>query len=91
MGTPTKEEMAIALDEAIRLREQGGDDHFLGKSLLSLNYRFIELEHVYQALEHYLNSGQATDDHAKLIKAIEHYRDLELRAKGKEPEAKFGL
>ena len=91
MGTPPKEELPIALQEAARLREHGGDKHFLGKSLLSLNYRFTELEHVYEALEHFLNSGQATDDHAKLIKAIDHYRDIDFRAKGEQGNKQFGL
>jgi hypothetical protein len=91
MGTPTKEQLTEALQEAARMREAGEDPHFLAKSLLSLNYRFIELEHVYQAIEHFINSGQAAETHAALVKALEHYRDVELRAKGEEKPSKFGL
>ncbi|GLQ32008.1 hypothetical protein [Litoribrevibacter albus] len=91
MSTPTREQLSIALETAAKMREQGEDPHFMAKSLLSLNYRFTELEHVYEALEHFLNSGQAAEAHSALIKAVEHFREVELRSKGEGQPAKFGL
>jgi len=91
MSIPTKEQLSIALEKAAEMREKGEDPHFLAKSLLSLNYRYTELEHVYEALEHYLNSGQAVDPHKALIKAVEHYREVEILARGEGQPPKFGL
>ncbi len=91
MGTPTREELSIALEHAAQMREKGDDPFHMAKSLLSINYRFTELEHVYEALEHYLNSGQAVEAHAALIKAVEHFREVEIRAKGEGQPPKFGL
>jgi len=91
MSTPTNEQLSIALQEAARMREQGEDPNFVAKSLLSLNYRFTELEYVYHALEHFIASGQAADAHTSLVKAMEHYRDVDLRAKGESKPTKFGL
>ncbi|MFC3150268.1 hypothetical protein ACFOEK_04450 [Litoribrevibacter euphylliae] len=91
MSTPTREQLTIALEKAAAMREKGEDPDFIAKSLLSLNYRFTELEHVYEALEHFLNSGQAVEAHAALIKAVEHFREVELRSKGESKPPKFGL
>lgn len=91
MTAPTREQLSIALEKAATMREKGEDPDFLAKSLLSLNYRFTELEHVYEALEHFLNSGQAAEAHAALVKAVEHFREVELRSKGEPIPPKFGL
>lgn len=74
MGIPTPEEMDIALTEAARLREQGQDDFYLGKTLLNLNYRMGFLEDVLARADLYLHSGEGGVEHSELVKAIERAR-----------------
>ena len=44
MGRPSKEELASALAEAGRMREQGEDPHHVAKCLLNHDYRLKLLE-----------------------------------------------
>ncbi len=74
MSTPTAEELAEALQEAGRMREQGEDPHHIAKCLLNHNYRLRHLEKVHQAVVNYLRSGESQIEHAKLVKALEDYR-----------------
>ncbi len=80
MGRPTEEELAAALQEAARMREQGQDPNFVGKSLLNHNYRLTYLLQLYHQLEHYFHAGQADSEHAKLIKLLEKVRQEERHA-----------
>jgi len=80
MGKPTPEELEIALGEAARLREQGEDDFYLGKSLLNLNYRMGFLEDVLARADLYLHSGEGAHEHSELVKAIERAREASLGA-----------
>lgn len=89
MGVPTPEELEQALAEARRLREEHCDEHFLGKSLLNLNYRIHLLEAVHRAAQHYLRSGLGPHEHAELMKAMAAVEKASLRA-GTERE-EFGL
>lgn len=70
MSRPTKEELATALAEAARLREQGDDAFFIGKSLLNLNYRLKSLENVLEKTKLFLHAGFAGKEHEDLLKAI---------------------
>ncbi|MFM7272782.1 MAG: hypothetical protein ACKO4A_02865 [Gammaproteobacteria bacterium] len=70
MGVPSKAETEQALAEAIRMREQGQDEHHLAKVLLNLNYRFHLMEDAIAAAKHFLHSGLAPHEHARLVKAI---------------------
>jgi hypothetical protein len=70
MGRPTTEELHIALKEAIRLRENGIDEQFLGKSLLNLNYRIKTLEVVLAQTKKYLHSGLDGHEQVELLRAI---------------------
>ena len=47
MGRPSKEELASALAEAGRMREQGEDPHHVAKCLLNHDYRLKLLEQLY--------------------------------------------
>lgn len=80
MGRPTEEELAAALKEAGRMREQGEDPAFVAKSLLNHNYRLNYLLQLYHQLEHYFHSGQAEQEHARLIKLLEKVRQEERHA-----------
>lgn len=77
MGRPTKEELAAALTEAGRMREKNEDSHFVGKSLLNHDYRLKQFEQLYQAVEHYLRSGQNETEHGKLMRVLEKIRNEE--------------
>ena len=75
MGKPSSEELKTALTEAARLREQGKDDKYLGKALLSMNYCMGFLEDVLDKADLYLHSGEGAQEHAELVKAIECARE----------------
>lgn len=77
MGKPSKEELTEALAEAGRMREQGEDPHFVAKSLLNHDYRLKLFEQLYQCVEHYLRSGQAEQEHGKLMKILDKIRSAE--------------
>ena len=74
MGMPTRQELETALAEAERLRTQDDDPHHLANCLLYLNRRDQVLERLLTAVEHYLNSGHAHTEHARLIKAVDAAR-----------------
>lgn len=90
MGVPSKAEMEQALAEAIRMREQGHDEHHLAKVLLNLNYRFHLMEDAISAAKHFLHSGLAPHEHALLVKAIAAVEGAAQRANA-EKEGDFGL
>jgi len=71
MGRPTEAQLHTALTEAARLREQGEDDYFIGKSLLNLNYRLHSLERVLEASKRFLHSGLGARENTELLLAIE--------------------
>ena len=71
MGVPTTEELQTALTEAARMREQGEDPHHIAKALLNHHYRVEKLEKVMHAAELYFRSGNASQEHTKLVQAIE--------------------
>ena len=77
MGRPTQEELAQALAEAARMREQGEDEHHVAKALLNHDYRLKMLEQLYQAIEHYIRSGQSDIEHGKLMKILDKIRSEE--------------
>lgn len=77
MGRPTKEELAQALAAAGRMREQGKDELHLAKCLLNHDYRLRQLEQLYQAVEHYVRSGQSDIEHGKLVRLLEKIRSEE--------------
>jgi hypothetical protein len=77
MGKPTKEELADALKEAQRMREQGEDPHHIAKALLNINYQSSFLGEVLRAAENYLQSGMAEREHTLLVKAIEKARAVD--------------
>ena len=67
---PTPEQMDQALAAAQALRE-GEDPDSMGHAFLYLFNRNKHLEEVYEHVYHYLHSGQASREHAMLVRAIE--------------------
>lgn len=86
MGKPTVEEYATALKEAARMRESGEDPKFVAKSLLNLDYRYKHMEKIYEALEAWLHSGQAAQEHTHLMLLLESYRKIN-RVVGEEDKS----
>jgi hypothetical protein len=87
---PSKEELAIALAEAGRMREQGDDPKFVARALLNANYQVEQLTHVLAAVELYFHSGMAVTEHQKLKKAVATAKQAIDRSAGLEHES-FGL
>jgi hypothetical protein len=71
MSRPSREELAIALAEAGRMREQGEDPHYLAKSLLNHNYRLKMLEDLHAQIKYYLHAGQSGLEHSKLTAMLD--------------------
>jgi hypothetical protein len=90
MSMPSKEELAIALAEAGRMREQGEDPKFVARALLNAHYQVEQLTHVLAAVELYFNSGMAVTEHQKLKKAVATAKQAIDRSAGLEHES-FGL
>lgn len=74
MGKPTERELDSALHYAAQLRETGGDDNYVGKCLLNLNYRNKLLEDVLKHADAYVRNGNDPQQHTLLKKAIEQAR-----------------
>ncbi len=85
---PNANELKIALDEAVRMREKGEDPLFLAKSLIYLQRRNIDLENVFQHLEKYLRFGFPVEEHAALVRLVDGIRDKE---EGIDDTKGFGL
>lgn len=77
MSKPEQQELEQALAEAARMREQGADPCHVAKCLLNHHYRLGYLEAVLQAVERYLHSGMAEDEHRRLLKSVEMARQAE--------------
>jgi hypothetical protein len=77
MSKPSKQELAMALEQARYLRESGEDSHFLGKALLNCNYQMRYLLDVFHAAELYFQSGMSEIEHTRLLKAIEKARQID--------------
>ena len=77
MGKPTENELETALQEAARLREQGEDGHYLGKTVLNQNYRLELYQELLVAARRYLHSGEASRAHQNLVRAVERVERVE--------------
>lgn len=71
MGKPTQDELSKAVQTAVAMRESGADDKYIGKCLLSLNYRNKLLEKVLLHAELYVHGGSDPHEHTLLLKAIQ--------------------
>ena len=89
MSRPSASELATALQEAERMREQQEDPHFIAKALLNSQYRIGFLERVREAVRHYLHSGLAPHEHSVLERAMDDAERAD-RAIG-ESSPGFGL
>jgi hypothetical protein len=90
MSKPTEQELHTALEVAKRMREHGEDPQFMAKCLLNQHYRIGYLEEVLLAVERYLRSGMAEDEHRRLLKSVEKARQAEAHT-GKQNTNDWGL
>lgn len=89
MSRPSASELAAALQEAERMREQQEDPHFIAKALLNSHHRIRCLERVRDAVRHYLHSGLAPHEHSVLERTLAEAERAD-RAIGETPQG-FGL
>ena len=90
MSKPTEEELETALNTAIQMREKDSDPFFVGKALLSHNYRIKHLEEVLRAADRYLNMGMAEHERTLLLRTIDKAKDAESHTAQQVRES-FGL
>jgi hypothetical protein len=90
MPKPTDEELDIAIQKAIEMREENNDPFNLAKCLLSHNFRMKHLEEVLMLADRYINMGMSDKERTHLIRAIEKAKDVESYTAHQEQE-RFGL
>ena len=90
MPKPSDEELELAIQTAIAMRENNDDPHKLAKCLLSHNYRIKHLEEVLAIADRYCNMGMAQRELTHLIRAIDKAKNLESYTSQDEVE-QFGL
>jgi len=86
MAKPNDEELDTALHMAVQMREKQMDPFFVGKSLLSHNYRLKYLEDVLRVADRYLNMGMAERQRMELVKIIEKAKEAEYHTSQQERE-----
>lgn len=77
MPKPTDEELELAIQTAVQMRENGDDPQKLAKCLLSHNYRMKHLEEVLTIADRYFNMGMSERERSHLIRAIEKAKNAE--------------
>lgn len=90
MPKPSDEELELAIQTAIAMRENNDDPHKLAKCLLSHNYRIRHLEEVLAIADRYCNMGMAQRELTHLVRAIDKAKNLESYTSQSEQE-RFGL
>ncbi|WP_428604452.1 hypothetical protein [Sedimenticola sp.] len=87
---PTEEELELALQTALQMRNEGEDPHHLAKALIYLHRRDEMLERVLDHLELFLRFGLPVEEHMKLVRLVEEAKVQEIKEAGTDPE-KLGL
>jgi len=90
MPKPTDKELELAIQAAVKMRENNDDPHNLAKCLLSHNYRMKHLEEVLTSADRYFHMGMSERERTHLIRAIDKAKNLESYTSQREQE-RFGL
>lgn len=90
MSKPTDLELKIALEKAMRIKEQDIDEDYLAKSLLNHHYRLGYLEEVLKAADRFMNHGMGDRERTELLRSIEKAKQAEYRTANEQHED-FGL
>jgi hypothetical protein len=93
MSKPSHQQMQSAITAAERLRAAGPDEEHLAHVFLYLQRRDEILEQVLHAIEHYLHSGQDSQAHSRLLRAVEaaHRQEWQESSEQRERRTPFGL
>ena len=90
MPKPTDEELELAIQTAVQMRENNDDPRKLAKCLLSHNYRMKHLEEVLTIADRYFNMGMSERERSHLIRAIEKAKNAESYT-SQTVQGRFGL
>ena len=95
MLKPSVDEMRAALDSARGTPVSGSGSEpaaaEMARCLVYLHERNVQLEKVYEAVEAWLHSGLAEQEHAGLLRALGQARDVEQRCTHQDPDDVLGL
>jgi hypothetical protein len=72
---PTAKELEIALQAVEAMREADDDPQFIAKSLLYLSQRDLLLEELLKHIRIYMEFGQFSEEHARLVVLLEKIRE----------------
>ena len=70
---PSRDEMRVALEEAVCMRDEHYDACFMAKSLLYLAEKDRITNRVMEKLRVYIKAGMATSDMAHLLKVVNEW------------------
>ena len=90
MPKPTDEELALAIQKAVEMREKNDDSFNMAKCLLSHNYRIKHLEEVLAIADRYCNMGMAQRELTHLVRAIDKAKNAESYT-SQNTQDRFGL
>ena len=90
MSKPTEIELKTAIIAAETMKEHDKDPFFIAKSLLNHNYRLKYYEELLKIADHYMNHGQAEQQHMALLHCIDKIKDIESHIAKQDIES-FGL
>jgi len=71
------QELAAAVTQAEKLREQDNDPQFICRTILNLHYLVKQLESVQKATERYFHTGSSERERLMLESAIKKYRSID--------------
>ena len=91
MAKPNADEINKALELARGLAGEEADQGLLARCFLYFHDRNLHLEQVYEQVEHYLLSGMAEHEHARLLDSLEHAREADHRWRHADRDETLGL
>ncbi len=91
MTKPDKEEIRNVVELAGDLASDNTEVGRLARCFLYFHGRNLDLEAVYEDIEHYLRSGMAEQEHARLLETLQHARAAEHRREHEDQDESLGL
>lgn len=90
MSKPTEIELKTAIIAAETMKEHDKDPFFIAKALLNHHYRLKYYEELLKTADHYMNHGQAEQQHMALLRCIDKIKEVESHIAKQDIES-FGL
>ena len=91
MAKPNADEIHRLVELARGLARDDTDEGRLARCFLYFHDRNLSLEEVYESVEHYLRSGMAEHEHARLLETLERAREAEHRREHEDEDESMGL